>query len=297
MEIHRFRLDFLPESIPGLTLALGNFDGMHRGHQRLLLDTSFLAKNESGVLLFDPPSPFKGNNVLTSLEQKIAICRKLRLDHVFVLESNKAFWNLSPQEFCDQILKKLGASLLCCGEDFRFGKKAEGKVDDLKKDFDVHLTPFLESNGIKISSSFIREAIQNGEVEKAADWLGRPYEMAGKVAHGFRNGHLIGFPTLNLKSSTPYCLPRFGVYCGLAYIDGIPHQAVINVGVHPTIDQIEEPSIEAHLLDFEEEAYDKTLYLDFRHFERCEKKFASLEELSKQLLLDKAWAKEQLSKE
>ncbi len=297
MEVHRFRLGFLPDLIPGLTLALGNFDGMHRGHQRLLIDTTFHAKNESGILLFDPPSPFKGGGVLTSLDQKIAICRKLRLDHVFIVESDEAFWDLNPQEFCDQILKKLGARIVCCGEDFRFGKKAEGRVDDLKKDFEVRLTPFLEDGGVKISSSLIREAIRNGEVEKAEEWLGRPYEMVGKVVHGFRNGHLLGFPTLNLKSSTPYCLPRFGVYCGLAYVDGIPHQAVINVGVHPTVDQVKEPSIEAHLLDFEEEAYGKTLYLDFRHFERCEKKFASLEELSNQLLLDKSWAREQLSKQ
>lgn len=297
MDIHRFRLGLLPNPIPGLTLALGNFDGVHRGHQRLLLDTTFHAKKESGVLLFDPPSPFKGDGVLTSLEQKIAICRKLRLDHVFVLETEDAFWNLSPQEFCDQILKKLGASCLCCGEDFRFGKKAEGKVADLKKDFEVILTPFLEDEGVKISSSLIREAIRKGDVEKADRLLGRPYEIVGKVAHGFRNGHLLGFPTLNLKSLISYCLPRFGVYCGFAYVDGIPHPAVINVGVHPTVDQIASPSIEAHLLDFEEEAYEKTLYLDFRHFERCEKKFASLEELSNQLLQDKAWAKEQLSKD
>lgn len=295
MEIHRFRLSSMPHPVPDITLALGNFDGMHLGHQRLLVDATLHAKKESGILLFDPPSPFKGDEVLTSLEQKIQICRKLRIDHVFVLETGEEFWNLEPREFCSSVLRKLGASAVCCGNDFRFGKKAAGSVSDLKKEMEVYITPFLEENSVKISSSLIREAIKNGDVETAERWLGRPFEMVGKVGYGLRNGHRLGFPTVNLTSLTPYCLPRFGVYCGLAYLNGIPHQAVINVGVHPTIDKREIPTIEAHLLDYEEEAYGKTLYLDFRHFERGEKKFASLEELSHQLGKDKAWAKEELS--
>ena len=189
------------------------------------------------------------------------------------------------------MLLPLGVERVVIGSDFRFGKGKGGGIDELKAHFKVEVVPLLEHKGEKISSSSIRKAIEAGELGELPETLGRRYEIQGKVSKGLGNGRRIGFPTINLALDFPYVLPRTGVYVGIAYVSGIAYKAIINVGKNPTVGALEHPQIEAHLLEFNGDAYGKRAYVAFYAFLREEQKFASLEALGEQLGKDEASCK------
>ena len=280
-----FSLDKLPEKKEGLTIALGNFDGFHLGHQSLASETRINAVGSSAILFF--ARPFKDEEALSDLEDKIRFSYSCGLDYAYCLENDSSFYELDPSSFMD-MLEKLGTKKVVCGPDFRFGKEKKGGVDALKKRFQVDVVPFLkDSKGEKISSHHIKELIREGDIKDAAKDLGRNYETKGTVVHGLENGRRIGFPTLNLESSAHYVLPKRGVYAGLVYLSGIPYKAMINVGNNPTIGYRETPIEEAHLFNFSGDAYGKRAYFQYISYIREEKKFGSLEELKAQLNQDK----------
>ena len=280
-----FSLDKLPEKKENLTIALGNFDGFHLGHQSLANETRINAVGSSAILFFT--RPFKDDEVLSDLEDKIRFSYSFGLDYAYCLENDSSFYELDPSSFMD-MLEKLGTTKVVCGPDFRFGKEKKGDVDALKKRFQVDVVSFLkDSKGEKISSHHIKELIREGNIEEAAKDLGRNYETKGIVVHGLENGRRIGFPTLNLEPSAHYALPKRGVYAGLVYLSGIPYKAMINVGNNPTIGSRETPIEEAHLFNFSGDAYGKRSYFQYVSYIREEKKFASLEELKNQLNQDK----------
>ncbi len=290
MDVIRFDINHLPKKEEGLALALGNFDGVHRGHERLFIETRLDAKGPSAVLFLEPSyyalAYPEHNAVLTSIEDKIRYARLLGLEKAYVLEADMGIYSMAPQEFIDKVLKPLGTSLILVGEDFSFGKSAEGKVIDLQKEIPVKVVPFVEEDGKKISSRDIRVYVEEGQVDEATRRLGHPYEIEGKVVSGFHRGTGLGFPTLNLELSAPYLLPRHGVYGGIAYLGSLPYKALINVGVSPTFGSLPKPRVEVHLLEYEGDAYGKLCYLDFLFYVREEKKFKSKEELRQQIEKD-----------
>lgn len=284
MDVIVFDLNHLPPKEEGLSLALGNFDGCHVGHQALFVETALHASGVSAALFFD--EPFGEGPCLSSVADKKRYALSSRLDRLYVLENAKGVYGFSPEEFMEKVLLPLGTKRVVVGEDFRFGRGAKGNADDLRKYFEVEVVPLLSIDGSKAASRTIKEYLLSGDMEKAMAMLGRPYEVSGKVAAGFHNGIKIGYPTLNVHSSFPYVLPKSGVYAGMVYISGKAHRAMINVGNNPTVGALRKPLVEVHVLDFDEECYGKFVYVSFLAFVREEKKFHSLEELGKQLRED-----------
>jgi len=282
------RFDFSFGEVPPLshklTLCLGNFDGVHRGHQSLILEARKRSEGEVGVLLFDQnPSVFfpskKSGAVLTSLDDKCIHFASLGVDVIYVVRVSREFFALSPKEFVERVLRPLQPSSLVVGMDYSYGLDAKGDLASLKKTFAVYSVPLLEEEGHKISTQSIIKEIEKGSLEEANAELGYPYQVKGVIAHGLENGRKIGFPTANLALEIPYVLPKAGVYLGVAYLRGKAFRSLINVGNNPTIGVLKHPIIEAYLDGFSGEAYGETLYLQFDSFLREEKKFASLDEL------------------
>lgn len=284
MGIFRFywKDDFLPKVAS--PLLLGNFDGVHKGHQALI--SAALEKGEAAVLLLDPSfHKEKDEGVLTTLEDKIRLFGYYGVQNIYVLKTDREFFSLPKESFIENILKKLEPSLLVVGEDYSFGFKGEGKANDLKGAFLTIALPLCEFQGEKIGTRLIKSLLLSGKVIEANNLLGRPYEIKGKVQKGFQNGRKISFPTANLEAS-PYLLPKKGVYCGFSYLRGICYKAIINVGDAPTIGKLKKNIVEVYLDGFNGDCYDETLYVDFISLLREEIHFASLESLKNQLQKD-----------
>ena len=290
MEIVRFTYPNLPQKRKNLTMVLGFFDGMHRGHQALLAKARYCATGDSAVLLFSS-MPFKGEGTscLMSLEDKIRFLHGTGIDFAYVLDTTPEFFALSPEEFITDFLLPLGVSQTVVGEDYSFGAHGKGTPEDLKRHFRTFTLPLVLEDGNKISSTRLKTLIREGKVEEAAALLGRPYEICGTVVHGKARGRTIGYPTVNLRLKAPYLLPKEGIYGGICYLLGKPYEALINVGKNPTFGELDEVLVEAHLLGYSGNCYDKTVYLSFVASGRGEKKFSGLEELKTQLQTDEAW--------
>ena len=288
MEVIRFHLDDIPH-FDSLCLALGEFDGMHKGHRALVFEAS-LEEMQRAILLFACPLPSKSKYVLTSLEDKINLLKRDdELDYCLVIEDEIA--SLSPREFIDKVLSPLGCKKIIVGSDFRFGYQAKGDVALLKEHFEVKEVPFLLTSGKKISTSSIREDLLNGNLDEARFCLGRPYEVVGTSVKGKQMGRKMGFPTLNLSLKAPYVLPKAGVYVCLIYFQGRYFKGMVNVGSNPTFHAGEAKHIEAHLFGYEgEDDYGFTCYVSFLSFIRDEKTFSSIRELEEQLKKDKVVA-------
>lgn len=275
-----------------LTLALGTFDGFHKAHAKLAYKARLEASSYSGILLFSlSPENFlsrgKSKEVLTSLDDKIHYISKVGLDYCFVIDVNESFFNLTPLEFIQKILIPLGVTTCVTGKDYSFGKNGAGDIYLLQKYFKVFALDIEYIGNDKISSSLIKEYIRKGEIKKAWKMLSHPYEIYGLVVQGFQNGRKIGFPTANIRLDTNYVLPKNGVYFGLSYVNGIPYKSMINVGTNPTVGILDKPLVETHLFNFDEDIYNKHIYVAFLDFIREEKKFDSLDELKLQLEKDK----------
>ena len=288
MEIVRFDLNNLPEPKDELTLVLGNFDGFHIGHQSLCIKATLIAKKETGILLFDLDSNSILNNkseFLSSLDDKINYATKLRIDYVYILKANEALFNLSKDDFINKVLKPIGVSKIVVGEDYRFGKNREGTPEYLSRFFDTEIMPIMNNDrGEKISSSTIISNIKNGKIADASTDLGRVYEIKGKVIKGLQNGRALGYRTINIDPSFKYVMPKDGVYYGLGFVYGICYKALINVGKNPTVGELDKSLIEVHLIDFpDNEIYGKTVYVQFHKYVRDEIKFASLDDLKRQI--------------
>lgn len=274
-----------------ISICLGYFDGLHLGHFKII--KSALKKSELpiGILTFDKPlstilNNGKSGEVLTSLDDRFRILSHYDIEYYFVLHVDNDFVKLSPLEFIEKILKKLHVKEVFVGEDYRFGKNHEGDISLLEKHFKVDVSSLIIKENKKISTQEIIRFIKDGDVRKAQEFLGRNYQVCGTVIEGHHVGKTIGFPTDNIKLSTSYVIPRYGVYKTIAYISGIPHISLTDVGVHPTVNEEAEPIIETHILNYNDEDYNKTIYLEFVDFIREERKFNSLEELENQIHLD-----------
>lgn len=276
-----------------ISICLGYFDGVHPGHIKIIKNALLNAHHKIGVLTFkEPISKYidngKGVEILTSIDDKSRLLSRYNVDYLYILNIDEKFTHYSPIEFIDKILKQLEVNEVFTGEDYRFGYKGEGDNSLLKKYFKTNVTPLEKINDEKISTRTIIKYLKEGKIPEVTKLLGRPYEIKGKVAKGNHVGHSIGFPTMNIELSHDYVIPKYGVYKVLAFIHGVPRVAIANVGVHPSIKERETPVLEVHVPNLDEDLYGTLIYVVFLDFIREEKKFDSLEELTKQIKEDLA---------
>jgi riboflavin kinase/FMN adenylyltransferase len=288
-------------SLPGpLFLAIGVFDGVHRGHQAVISTSARHAHAADGtpvVVTFDPhPAkvlrPNDAPHLLTARQHKIDLIRALGVGHLLVLEFNLQFAATSPEDFVGQ-LRKNSKPLreICVGHEWSFGRNRAGNLSLLKKlgedfGFAVVGIPPVMVNGEVVSSTAIRTAIQKGDFDRAAAMLGRPYSIVGTVTTGDKLGKKLGFPTANLSAHSEQ-FPPDGVYFAEAWLDGVLYHGVVNLGVRPTVARGEPQRIlEIHLLDFHEDIYGKDIEVRFLQYLRSEKKFPNVDALVRQIEAD-----------
>lgn len=290
----------IPRDARGAAIALGNFDGVHIGHQAVIASARRIAESRSvalGAAVFEPhprryfqpdAPPFR----LQSRTQRARALGELGATEVFELGFDAALAQSTDREFATRILRDcLGATHVSVGADFRFGRGRMGDVDTLARlggelGFTVEaISPVTESGGA-ISSTAIRQAIAAGEMEAAARLLSRPWAIEGEVRRGFARGRDFGFPTANL-SLDDYIRPRLGIYAVRVDLgDGVLLPGVASVGVNPTVGALPEPVLETHLLDFSGDLYGKTIEVQLAAFLRDEAKFDSVELMKKQMRQD-----------
>ncbi len=278
-------------------IALGNFDGIHRGHleviRPVLEDNSGAYKT---VVSFDPhPQQYfteQQRQLLTPHRERELILEQLGVQQLILLPFDRDLVKLSPQEFIDRIIdRQLQAKFISVGEDFRFGNQRAGSASDLVRltaeiDIPTRIAK-LETNGdSRISSSRIRAALLAADLSLTQELLGRYYSVVGTVVNGQEIGRSIGFPTANLKYPAEKFLPRQGVYCVRVDIPGANQlPGVMNIGKRPTVDGMN-TTVEVHLLDWDGNLYDRQLIVYLHHFIRSEQKFPSLAALTEQIQAD-----------
>ena len=254
-------------------VAVGTFDGVHRGHLRVI-DAARRAGLRTGVVTFAPhPRTVLGGRVelLATLERRLELFAEAGVEDVLVLPFDEQLAALSAEEFAEQMLRGIGAETVAAGETFRFGRGREGDLDQLARlGFDVRRVPLLEN----VSSSRVRELLHAGEPERAATLLGRPPEVEGTVVRGDGRGRELGFPTANLDVPKDLLVPPDGVYAGAAR----DRRAAVSIGTNPHFDGVER-RVEAHLLDFDGDLYGQRLVVEIWSLLREQHRFGSLEEL------------------
>ncbi|GFN36457.1 bifunctional riboflavin kinase/FAD synthetase [Tepidimicrobium xylanilyticum] len=285
----------------GTAVALGNFDGVHVGHEFLLKDNIKKAKEinlKSSVLLFKNHTKTTLNNkdklkleIITPYYKKIHLLKKLGIDLIYSIYFDESIMKLSPEEFVEEFLvKKLNSKLITVGFDYRFGYKAKGDSEYLKKlgkdmGFIVNIIEPIYIEGEPVSSTKIRNLLKSGLISKANHYLGKNYSIIGKVVKGDKRGTGMGFPTANLKLDDNYVIPKIGVYETMTIIDNEKYRSLTNIGYNPTFDG-NELKIENHILDFEGNLYDKYIEVSFIDYIRDDVKFDTVEELINQIKMD-----------
>ncbi len=295
-------LNNIKEELQNSCLTLGNFDGLHLGHQKILKFTKELAKKDnlkSALLTFEPHprhffNPDSNKNVrIHSLTQKLEILRAEKLvDLVFLIHFNQNLANLSASDFVRNILNnKLKVKNLIVGYDFSFGKNRLGNSELLKElapenNYEMHQIDVNKDKNEQIySSTNIRNLIENGKVKEAAIMLGRNLSIKGTVIEGEQNGRKIGFKTANILPKTHIIKPKFGVYKSITKIDGISHNSITNFGIKPTFLGKKE-LFENHIFNFDQDIYSKRIKIELLDFIRPEMKFNGIEELKEQIKRD-----------
>ena len=284
-------------------IAIGNFDGIHLGHQKVINDARRKAKKNRlpfGLMTFEPvPVMFFNkkikNHRINSLEQKKDQLKKLKLDFLIVIKFNKNFSSLSPEEFIKKIIhKKTSCRFLYVSKNFRFGFKRKGNIETLKKyenqyNFkNVIVKPFKAKKKI-ISSTFIRQKIRKGHIEEVNKLLNRNWCIKGKVIKGQKRGRKIGFPTCNLRLNS-YVIPRLGVYAVKVKTNNVSNNGIANIGYRPTFNG-QSLLLETNIFGINKNLYNKVITVSFKKFLRVEKKFKSFEYLKKQIKIDIKQAK------
>ncbi len=297
MDIVRLWRD-VPVTLKGAALAIGNFDGVHRGHQQVLREAATIAKREgcrSGAVVFEPhPREFFAPETpffrLTPLPLKLELLASLGLDQTFVIAFDRELASLSPQAFATEVVAEgLGASHVVVGHDFAYGKGRSGTTEDLialgsDAGFGVDVVAPAGEDGAAFSSSIIREHLHRGEVREAAEQLGYWWRVRGRVGAGAGRGKGLGFPTVNLPLA-PGQNVRHGIYAMRVDHDGRRHHAAGYVGARPTFGA-GEAVLEAYLLDFTGDLYGQEVDLEFIAFLRADETFATPDALAAKMRED-----------
>jgi riboflavin kinase/FMN adenylyltransferase len=296
-------LESFPSDAPPSAVALGVFDGVHLGH-RAILGTAVTRARAGGLqalaCTFDPHpmevlQPGRAPGPITPLDERLALIGESGVDAVVVLAFTRALAGMEPEAFVkDVLLGRLRAREVVVGYNHRFGRGARGDAQLLeglagRLGFQAHVVAPTTVDGAPVSSSEIRSALQRGDVAAAARALGRPYGIGGTVTAGAGRGRVLGFPTANIAPDRPLLVDR-GVYRGRVLVAGRSWDAVVNVGVRPTFGETT-LAVEAHLLDFSGDLYDRQVRLDFLDRIRAEMRFPSVEDLKAQVARDIATAR------
>lgn len=297
-------LDFrIPEES---AITLGKFDGIHKGHQKLM--GKILEKKEQGlravVFTFGSmPGTIlcgKGRTILTEREREYHL-EKMGIDYMIECPFVPEIIGMEPERFVKEILvDQLHVKYIAVGPDFRFGHNRKGDGTLLKELGEIYgyKVEIFEKECLDkkaISSTYVRYMLETGEMETVRKLLGYPYYVSGTVVHGHEIGRTLGIPTINLLPDEEKMLPPNGVYLTKTRFDGQEYFGITNIGVKPTISGVEAKGVETYLFDFEGDLYDKELLVEFYAFERPEYKFESLEELKEQLQKDAAWGRKFIS--
>ena len=281
-------------------IALGFFDGVHRGHGALLRRTVERAAQlgaTPAVFTFDrPPKEVvtgKPVPLINSPEDRRELIRRIYgIEQVIMAPFDRAMMTMGWQDFITSLVEQYGAVHLVAGHDYHFGYKNEGTPERLQQrcaelGLGCDIIPKVEYDGITVSSTYIRTLVEAGDVERAAAFLGHPHCLSQTVTHGRRIGHTIGVPTINFTLPPSVLVPNHGVYITRVTLpDGTSCPGVTNVGVRPTVSDSGEVSVETFLLDFDGDLYGQRIRLEFCRRLRNERRFASLEELKDQILRD-----------
>ena len=282
------------QDIEKTAVALGNFDGIHKGHQVLIKKAVKTAEEKgikSAVFTFSnhPRNVIAGNSVVRNIiyeDEKIEILEEMGVDYLFSI-SFEEIMKLSPQDFVDKVLiERFRIDTAVCGFNFTYGYKAAGTADMLRGmaagRFDVAVVVPVKVNGQVVSSTLIREKIMNGDVEAVPELLGRNFTIRGTVIHGNEIGRTIGFPTCNIVIDESMAALPNGVYMTYCYVEGVKYCSITNVGNKPTIGEYGK-NIETNIFNFNENIYDKKITVEFLKKIRDEQKFDDLEALKKQI--------------
>jgi riboflavin kinase / FMN adenylyltransferase len=286
-------------------LAIGNFDGVHLGHQALLTRLEGKARAlglPASVMTFEPHprelfSPEQAPARLTSLREKLGLLESFGVDRTYVVHFSRKLATLSAEEFIERVLVHgLAVKHLIVGDDFRFGRGRGGDFAMLQQagiehGFGVESMHTIDLDGERVSSSAVRETLAEGDLEHAARLLGRPYRIAGRVVHGEKIGRALGYPTANIQLKRKR-VPLMGVFAVTVSSLGERDLAgAASLGVRPTVDRSGKPVLEVHLLDFEGDIYGAHVSVHFLHKLRDEAKFDSLDALKAQIARDVAAAR------
>jgi len=282
-------LNEILEANPDVT-CIGAFDGVHLGHQALInMAKSISSKYQ--ILTFDPvPKKFFNNmhKLLSTKDMKVDLLSRFSPESIIFLNFEDVK-DLIPEDFCNILNNKLNTKSIVVGKDFKFGKNREGDVNFLIKYFgnsNVHVLNDYVVNDSKISSTLIKSTINEGKLELANQYLGYSFKLKGKVEHGNRMGHKIGFPTANINVDVNLVTPKFGVYEVDVTKADKTYKGVMNIGNRPTVSNDLKLSYEVHILDFDEDIYGSFLEVEFVSFIRDEIKFDNIEELKNQISID-----------
>lgn len=299
-------LNAIPQPFRNPVITIGNFDGVHLGHQTLFQKVKKRSRDvvgQSVVITFDPHpiklmQPDRQLPLLTTTGQKVKLLADLEVDVVIVHPFSPEFGAIPAREFVLQYLvQRLGAREVVIGHDYRFGRNREGNIALLQAlgaefGFPVHVVDAIEIDGTVVSSTLIRNLIRSGQVSAAQEFLGRPYEVTGEVIHGHgRGSRLLGFPTANIAINNGLLVPGTGIYAVRTELQGHIYPAVANVGNCPTFGN-QELSLEVYLMDFDQDIYGEHLGVQFVQRLRDEQRFADVPALVTQIKRDVATARQ-----
>nr|WP_295970378.1 bifunctional riboflavin kinase/FAD synthetase [uncultured Bacillus sp.] len=292
------------EDLPMVAMALGYFDGVHLGHQKVIKGAKKAADEmglKSAVMSFNPhPSVVLGKaermEYISSLEDKIKIIESLGIDYFYIIRFTEAFANLLPQEFVDQYLIGFNVRHVVAGFDYSYGRMGKGRMETLsfhsRQQFTFSVIEKQQIGDEKISSTYIRKKIREGKMEILPRLLGRYYTTNGEVVHGEKRGRTIGFPTANVEMPEKITIPPTGVYAVKLTVTNQTYRGVCNVGYKPTFhkDKQGRPSVEVYMFDFNGDIYGESVKVEWHVRLRGEKKFSGIEELVSQIEKDKKYA-------
>lgn len=290
------------EDLGPLSIALGFFDGVHRGHQKVIREAIKKAKEmgaKSAVMTFDPhPSLVLGGRkeevfYITPMQQKMKIFEDMNIDVCFVVRFTSDFAQLQPEQFIEHFIEELGVVQATAGFDFSFGAKGQGTMEMMKSygdgRFGVSVIEKQEDNQEKISSTRIRGLLKSGGIEEVCRLSGRPFKVSGTVVNGDKRGRTIGFPTANVEPDLGTFVPSRGVYAVRLHVQDEIHEGVCNVGYKPTFNDPDQQKlvIEVHIFNFDKDIYGERVTVDWHKWIRDERKFSGIDELKAQIEKDK----------
>ena len=297
-----FPIDGMPES--GQVLAIGEFDGLHLGHREVIrraVETARKRRLPAAIMTFHPhPREVLGHEQymthITPLQEKLDLFEQAGVDVAYIVTFDSAFSQVSPSQFVNDMLVRLQVDTVVVGFDFRFGHKGGGDANALREladgRFAVEVVSPCHMDGVKVSSTLIRNCLEQGDVSRVQQLLGRYYSLTGKVVHGAKRGRLIGYPTANIEPDGPFIVPANGVYAIRLYWMGQPYSGVMNIGTKPTFEgDSTRRTLEAHLFDFSQTIYGESVKVELVAFIREERKFPSVDDLIAQIRRDADEAK------